>query len=132
MTPDTLRIARDKLTRVFRYLEALNQHRNPPAREIREQPWVLWLRDLPDHLSVQRGAARSDSAPTDAQTEALPAEEKSGEDFVLKVGRPKLTCPPRPPAEFAAWLQIGWDGPAPPPLFPAAPNNPNAPATVRT
>ncbi len=131
MTPDTLRIARDKLTRVFRYLEALNQHRNPPAREIREQPWVLWLRDLPDHLSVQRGAARSDSAPTDAQTEALPAEEKSGEDFVLKVGRPKLTYPPRPPAEFAAWLQIGWDDPAREAFIHATQYEPQRKETVR-
>ncbi len=48
MNADKLRVARDKLTRVFRYLEALNQHRNPAKRQIHEQPWSLWLRDLPD------------------------------------------------------------------------------------
>jgi len=54
-----LSIARDKLTRVFRYLEALNQHRNPAKRQLREQPWSLWMRDLPEHASIQRGGAKS-------------------------------------------------------------------------
>src|SRR5260370_17398162 len=36
MNPEKLRAAREKLTRVFRYLEALNQHRNPAKRQIRE------------------------------------------------------------------------------------------------
>src|SRR5216683_2099450 len=51
MNPEKLRVAREKLTRVFRYLEALNQHRNPARRQIREQLWSLWLHDLPDHPS---------------------------------------------------------------------------------
>ena len=34
MDADTLRVARDKLVRVFRYLEALNQHRNPAKKQI--------------------------------------------------------------------------------------------------
>ena len=49
MDAEKLRFAREKITRVFRYLEALNQHRNPPKRQIREQPWHLWLHDLPNH-----------------------------------------------------------------------------------
>jgi len=57
MDAEKLRIARDKLTRVFRYLEALNQHRNPAKRQIHEQLWSFWLRDLPEHPSIQRGAA---------------------------------------------------------------------------
>ena len=59
MDAEKLRIARDKLTRVFRYLEALNQHRNPAKRQIHEQPWSFWLRDLPEHPSIQRGAAKA-------------------------------------------------------------------------
>ncbi len=45
-----LRTARDKITRVFRYLEALNQHRNPVQRQIGSQPWSLWLHELPSHI----------------------------------------------------------------------------------
>ena len=67
MDAEKLRVAREKLTRVFRYLEALNQHRNPAKRQLREQPWTLWMRDLPDHASVQRGAARASSSKDKAQ-----------------------------------------------------------------
>lgn len=113
MTPDTLRTVRDKLTRVFRYLEALNQHRNPATREMRDQPWALWLSNLPDHPSVQLGAARSEAAAQETQTASGSGESNgSGEDFVLKVQRPKLSRPPEPPWEIAGWLESGWDDPA--------------------
>lgn len=59
MDLDSLRIGRERLSRVFQYLEALNQHRNPPKRQIREQLWTLWLKDLPDHPAIQRGRPRN-------------------------------------------------------------------------
>ena len=55
MDADSLRIGRDRLLRVFRFLEALNQHRNPAARQIREQLWTLWADNLPDHPAIQLG-----------------------------------------------------------------------------
>src|SRR4029077_6724725 len=104
-----LRIARDKLTRVFRYLEALNQHRNPAKRQLREQPWSLWLRDLPEHLSVQRGVAKAGSLKTNGgNTQSV----GDGASYVLKVQRPRLTRAPEPPEEIAAWLEDGWDDPS--------------------
>ena len=59
MDAEKLRVAREKLTRVFRYLEALNQHRNPAKRQIREQPWSMALRDFPEHSSIQRGTGKA-------------------------------------------------------------------------
>jgi hypothetical protein len=53
MDLDSLRIGRERLSRVFQYLEALNQHHNPPKRQIREQLWTLWLKDLPDHPALK-------------------------------------------------------------------------------
>src|SRR5712671_1279166 len=108
MDAEKLRVAREKLTRVFRYLEALNQHRNPAKRQLREQPWSLWMRDLPDHSSVQRGAAKGSSAK---------AKDKNGQtmedsSYVLKVRRPRLSRPPEPPEEISAWLENGWDDPS--------------------
>src|SRR6267154_2665087 len=108
MDAEKLRAAREKLTRVFRYLEALNQHRNPAKRQLREQPWSLWMRDLPDHSSVQRGAAKVSSSK---------AKDKNGQtmedsSYVLKVRRPRLTRPPEPPEEISAWLENGWDDPS--------------------
>jgi len=110
MDAEKLRIARDKLTRVFRYLEALNQHRNPAKRQIHEQPWSFWLRDLPEHPSIQRGAAKA-SASKAKNGNGQGTEESGGASYVLKVQRPRLTRAPEPPEEIAAWLVDGWDDP---------------------
>src|SRR2546429_1325865 len=110
MDPDKLRIARDKLTRVFRYLEALNQHRNPAKRQIREQLWSLWLRNLPDHPSIKRGAAKAGSSRAKAKENQATADNSEG--FVLKVQRPSLTRVPEPPNGLAAWLEPAWEDPS--------------------
>ena len=110
MDAEKLRIARDKLTRVFRYLEALNEHRNPPKRQIREQLWNLWLHDLPEHPSIKRGTVKS--RPSKAAAADGQSAEGGNVTFLLKVQRPSLTAPPAPPGEIAEWLETGWDDPA--------------------
>jgi hypothetical protein len=110
MDAEKLRIAREKLTRVFRYLEALNQHRNPAKRQIREQPWNLHLRELPEHPSIQRGTGRASSAKT--RSGGSPSSEEACANYVLKAQRPRLSRPPEPPGEIAAWLEEGWDDPS--------------------
>src|SRR5467141_3449881 len=110
MDADKLRSGRDKLTRVFRYLEALNQHRNQAKRQIREQLWNLWLHDLPDHPSIKRGGIKSRASKV-ASAESQNGET-GGASFVLKVQRPALTLPPTPPPEIAEWLEAGWDDPS--------------------
>jgi very-short-patch-repair endonuclease len=108
MDAEKLYVVRDKLTRVFRYLEALNQHRNPAKRQIHEQPWSLWLRALPRHPSIRRGAAKT-SSPQTKNGNSQSSEDAA--NFVLKVQRPRLTRAPEPPQELAAWLEHGWDDP---------------------
>src|SRR5215472_4711345 len=90
---DTLRVAREKIIRVFRYLEALNQHRNPVQRQLSSQQWSLWLHDLPNHASTQRGAHRAASSGR-AKDEG---PQNADDSFVFKVRRPKLSSPPDPP-----------------------------------
>jgi very-short-patch-repair endonuclease len=109
MDAEKLRVSRDKLTRVFRYLEALNQHRNPAKRQIREQLWSFSLRDLPEHPSIQRGSATASSLKT-KNGNSLNMED-GGASCVLKVQRPRLSRAPEPPEEIAAWLKDGWDDP---------------------
>src|SRR5690349_18945431 len=109
MEADKLRVARDKLTRVFRYLEALNQHRNPAKRLIREQPWSFWLRELPQHPCIQRGVARASSSK--ARDRSIESREDGGTNCILKVQRPRFERVPDPPEEIAAWLDDGWDDP---------------------
>src|SRR5882724_11245540 len=110
MDAEKLRIAREKLTRVFRYLEALNEHRNPAKRQLREQPWSLWMRELPEHSSIQRGGAKANTSK--AKGANGQSQEDAGQSFVLKVRRPRLMRPPEPPEEIADWLEDGWDDPA--------------------
>ena len=108
MDAEKLHVVRDKLTRVFRYLEALNQHRNPAKRRIHEQPWSLWLHALPQHPCIRRGAAKTSSSQTYNGNSQNPEDVAN---FVLRVQRPRLTRAPEPPQEIAAWLQDGWDDP---------------------
>lgn len=114
MDADTLRVARDKLTRVFRYLEALNQHRNPARKQIREQLWTLWLKDLPDHPSIRRGAPRQRDAAETPKSNAVAngASLREERAFLVKVLRPRLTSPPTPPKELESWLERGWEDPS--------------------
>lgn len=82
-------VGRKRLTQVFRFLQALDQHRNPQKRQVDEQLWLLWLKDLPSHPSIQTN---------------------SGE-FVLRVKRPTTTpCKP-PPRSIESWLRAGWEDP---------------------
>lgn len=56
---------------------------------------VLWFHSLPGHPSVVRGRIAG-------------GDERGGDDFLLKVGRPRLTEAPAPPDELLPWLQDGW------------------------
>jgi very-short-patch-repair endonuclease len=100
-----LQTSKQRIKQIFEYLKALNEHRNPSVRQIREQPWSLWLDDFPRHPSIEF-----------PQRVALPRGkeiEESGSEptFVLRVRRPKLTTPPTPPDELRDWLLSGWDDP---------------------
>lgn len=111
MDENLLRVGRERLSRVFQYLEALNQHRNPPKRQIREQLWALRLKDLPSHSSIELGSARvGQENRTDGSGVAGVRDED--DDFILKVSRPKLTQAPEPTAELKSWLETGWGDPA--------------------
>jgi very-short-patch-repair endonuclease len=108
---ETIRMGRDRLLRVFRYLEALNEHRNPVKRHIGEQLWTQWLGDLPDHPSIKRGASPTAELPAVVGSGDGASAERQDSDFILKIARPKLTNPPTPPALIEAWLAPGWEDP---------------------
>src|SRR5262252_3446450 len=123
---DSLRVARDKIARVFRYLEALNQHRNPVQRQLSCQQWSFWLHDLPSHPAAQRGPSRAATAARAAKDEVRGIDSNQAENFVFKVRRPKLSPAPDPPREIAAWLKDGWDDPAKKAAFNETRKNPEA------
>jgi len=111
MDSETIRTGRDRLLRVFRYLEALNQHRNPVKRHLGEQLWTLWLKDLPDHSSVRRGTPSLAEPPSLPASDDGLADQSHDSDFVLKIARPRLSSPPAPPAALEGWLEASWEDP---------------------
>ncbi len=124
----TAEIGQGRVTQVFRYLQALDQLRNPAKRQVREQLWHLWLRDLPEHPTILNPALESitprsstDTTPIDTVEADDPSDElltdqsqiRFGEraDYVLKVRRPHLSSAPAPSQELSSWLRPGWDDP---------------------
>lgn len=106
MSPEKPEIERSRVRQVFRYLEALNQLRNSPKRQIQEQPWVLWFRDIPQHDSIKKGVVGDVQPAESKEGGELPA---AAEDIVLKVSRPRLTPAPTPPDAIKLWLRDGWE-----------------------
>jgi very-short-patch-repair endonuclease len=105
--------AHAKSIQIFRYLQALNQLRNPTKRNIKEQAWMMWLHELPNHPSIRRGIIASPSTDIndDKDNQLLEVQKDEtgvSEDFILKVRRPLLLDPPEPPRELLPWLQNGW------------------------
>ncbi len=92
---------RSQLVQIFRYIQALDQLRNPPQQEIKDQSWVLWFHDLPAHPTIVRGiiADSSDEGSVD---------ETDSDDYILKIRKPTISDMPMPPAELLPWLENGW------------------------
>ncbi len=88
-----------KVLQIFRYLQALDQLRNPVKKDIGEQPWKLWLKDLPEHSCIELGQRRGVS-------EEIAGYE--GDPFILSVKRPLLTESPVPPESILPWLEKEW------------------------
>jgi very-short-patch-repair endonuclease/uncharacterized small protein (DUF1192 family) len=89
---------RSQLIQIFRYVQALDELRNPPQKEINDQPWTMWFHDLPIHPNVRLGVIAT----------ASDTDEEVGDDFFFKVSRPKLIEAPIPPVEITPWLEDGW------------------------
>jgi len=72
---------RDKLTRVFRYLEHSSSIAIRPKRQIREQLWNLWLA----RLLIIRPSSEAGSNPGQSKVAAQESQngETGGASFVL-------------------------------------------------
>lgn len=109
---EQLNQARNKLIQVYRYLQALDQLHNPVQRQINDQLWVMWFRDLPDHPTIQhgtlQGAGFEDHCDNNGNVTGIDMDIRSGDSFILKVRRPILNRVPEPPLAILPWLQDGW------------------------
>src|SRR5437879_12221944 len=85
---------RPKIIQIFRYLQALNQVRNPPQRNFDPQTWTLWFHDLPIHPCIRHEIIFDTTLRTDTET------IDNDNDFILKVRHPRLIDTPQPPREI--------------------------------
>jgi hypothetical protein len=102
--------ARERITQIFKFLEAFNQRRNPVVRRIEDQPMHKWWDELPDHELIKRTPL--EDPPPEAADETTGAD-----DYVLKVGRPDIPAAPEPTSELRPWLPSTWDDPSREPTF---------------
>jgi very-short-patch-repair endonuclease len=100
-TADDDNVVRDRVLRLFQYVRAINQLRNPIQRHIRELDWSLALSDLPTHPCITL------SAPPPPATGAA-ADDASPTDALMRVERPTLKPIPPPPREISDWVEDGW------------------------
>jgi hypothetical protein len=104
--PQVSYTAKGRIRQVFEYLKALNDHRNPAVRQVKEHPWSLWLDQLPDHPFVELPRVTTMRGDETEETDTA-----FSPPYLLRVRRPKLTLPPTLPAELKDWLYAGWDDP---------------------
>jgi len=90
---------------IFKYLQALDQLRNPVIRDIQLQPWSLWMKDLPSHPTIMIGEFE------DTFSESLEDGADSPSSYVLRIGRPILTDAPSPPPNYDSVLKDTWKKP---------------------
>lgn len=97
---------RGKLTQVFRFLQALDQIKNPVEKDVQRQVWNLWFVNLPDHSCIDIASTYISSDNGDSVDDnTTPA----GNDYILKIARPQNLPIPSPPEEIRPWLDSGWD-----------------------
>src|SRR5438094_7151886 len=80
---------REKIARIFRFLQELHQVKSPPILKLDSYQWTLRLDAIPHYPSVQRGDLNA--------------------GFILKVARPGESRCPRPSVAIEKWLKEGWE-----------------------
>ncbi|MFZ4765465.1 MAG: hypothetical protein ACOYMN_10970, partial [Roseimicrobium sp.] len=93
MMPDA---ERQRIARIFRHLQALDETRNPVARHVKEHTSAIWWRDCPSHPAIVMGDS---SEPVELEGEGFGA--------LLTVTTATTPCP-APPEVIEGWLKVGW------------------------
>ena len=102
---ERVEVSRNRIRQIFRFLKDFNGLRNPVTRQISEQPWVLWIRELPRHSSLWlRGRDTGDDKSSEGK-------EEEGE-LLLRVRRPDVPKPPAVPGILDGWLPNNWKDPS--------------------
>jgi len=80
---------REKVRKIFRFLQELHQVKSPPLVDMGLYEWKMSYEALPRFASVQRGEAN--------------------DGFIFKVARPAESHCPKPSVAIEKWLKAGWE-----------------------
>ena len=97
---ETRELGRGRARQIFRFLKDFNGLRNPTRRQIAEQPWVMWLNEVPQHSHVWLRGRDVDPKNTGEPNE------------LLKVRRPDVPPPPALPRVLDGWFPPNWKDPS--------------------
>jgi AAA domain-containing protein len=94
-------VAQTRLTRVFKFLKALNELRNPVPRDLSAYSQILWIDKWPTHptIIIQRGDREGNEDDGDVDAEMEPT---------IRIQRARLTSCPNPPGLLDDWLKPTW------------------------
>lgn len=110
MGDDTnVRLSKERLTSLYKFLREYVQLRYNFPREINNHPWYRWLKDFPEHHAIQRRLVIYSDDDDEYRENCV--SEIGSYDTVIAVRRPQLTEPPKLPKSLEGWLQPGWDDP---------------------
>lgn len=94
-------VARERIARLFRFVAAVYERRNPAQRQVGDHEWMLRFSDIPETDSIR--------VVTQAEISTAEEEPDAAEDAVLlRCRRPSYTSPPSPPDVLAEWLGSDW------------------------
>jgi very-short-patch-repair endonuclease/cellulose biosynthesis protein BcsQ len=97
-----LKIAKDRVQRLFKFLEEFNKHRNPARTRIEEYEWHYFLHDLPADPHILTFFDKYDTAD-ETYDIVTPT--------VLDIERPRLCECTTPPEALEDWVLDGWEDP---------------------
>jgi hypothetical protein len=100
-------VARERIGRLFRFVAAMYERRNPSIRQMSEHDWMLRFSDVPDHHAIK--IIRSVNTP-DSESESSGSAVESETELIplLRSQRPTYTDPPPPPELLREWLGHEW------------------------
>lgn len=92
-------LIKERLTKLFEYLQAFTGLKYPPRRDIETSVGYLWIDDLPNHDTIRI------ANDTHASAELI------DDGVVLRIERATSHPCPSLPRELVGWLKPGWNEP---------------------
>jgi hypothetical protein len=103
---NTDKAARDRIVRLFQFVAAYHEQRNPAIRQVSDHEWMLAFAEVPDYEAIDL-VRRVDEA-LGADDTPPQAEGASEDGILLRSRRPTLTDAPKASSVLDGWLGREW------------------------